>query len=42
MVIGSQGLTFQGNSDLYMMRSDGTDLLRLTFSEGAGLPRWLP
>ena len=43
MVIASQELFgLDPLYDLYMMRSDGTDLLRLTFSEGAGLPRWLP
>ena len=42
MVVASRDLTFQGLYDLYMMRSDGTDLIRLTFSEGAGVPRWLP
>ena len=42
MVVASLDLTGLGLYDLYMMRSDGTDLIRLTFSEGAGLPRWLP
>jgi dipeptidyl aminopeptidase/acylaminoacyl peptidase len=41
MVVASLDLTL-GLSDLYMMRSDGTDLIRLTFSEGAGFSRWIP
>ena len=41
MVIASLNLGL-GLSDLYMMRSDGTDIIQLTFFEGGGSPRWLP
>ncbi len=41
MVIASVDLLI-GISDLYAMRADGSDIVRLTVLEGASVPRWLP
>ena len=42
MIIARQELTGQQSWDLYVMRSDGSQIVRLTFSEGAFFPRWIP
>ena len=42
MVIASRFLSGSGVYDLYSMSPDGRDIVRLTFLEGAGLPRWIP
>ena len=42
MVISSVPLITDGLPDVYMMRADGTDLVQLSFLEGARLPRWVP
>jgi dipeptidyl aminopeptidase/acylaminoacyl peptidase len=42
LVVGSGDINFEGGYDLYSMRPDGTDAIRLTFSELAGLPTWIP
>ena len=42
MVIASRLLSGSGLYDLYSMSPDGRDIVRLTFLEGAGLPRWIP
>ena len=42
MVIASRSLSGSGLYDLYSMSPDGRDIVRLTFLEGAGLPRWIP
>ena len=42
MVIASRILSGSGVYDLYSMSPDGRDIVRLTFLEQAGLPRWTP
>ena len=42
MIISSVPLIMDGVPDLYMMRSDGTDIIQLSFLKGARLPRWIP
>ena len=42
MVIASRILSGSGLYDLYSMSPDGRDIVRLTFLEAAGLPRWIP
>jgi len=42
MVLATQDLNGLGFYDLYVMRSDGTDRVRLTTNEGGAFPRWLP
>jgi len=42
MVIASRSVSESGLYDLYSMSPDGRDIVRLTFLEGAGLPRWIP
>lgn len=42
MVIASRPLAGSGIYDLYSMSPDGRDIIRLTFFEGAGIPRWVP
>lgn len=42
MVIASRILSGSGLYDLYSMSPDGRNIVRLTFLEGAGLPRWIP
>ena len=41
MVIASELMTQNGIYDLYMMRPDGTDIVQLSFTEGARFPQWL-
>ncbi len=42
MVIASELMIQNGLYDLFMMRPDGTDIIAITFSEGARSPRWIP
>jgi TolB protein len=42
IVFSSFEVVATGLPELYVMRSDGTDILQLTFREGGRLPRWLP
>ena len=42
MVIASRPLAGSELYDLYSMSPDGRQIIRLTFLEGAGLPRWIP
>ena len=42
MVIASELMILNGTYDLYAMRPDGTDIVQLSFTEGARFPQWLP